>query len=81
MTDEDLRKRAHGLDVTLWVGKSGIGAVADELEDQLRNRDLVKVKFLRAARGSTSTEELAVELADRVDAELIETRGNTAVLH
>jgi RNA-binding protein len=81
MTDEDLRKRAHDLDVTLGVGKSGIGAVADELEDQLRNRDLVKVKFLRAARGSTSTEELAVELADRVDAELIETRGNTAVLH
>jgi RNA-binding protein len=81
MTDEDLRKRAHDLDVTLWVGKSGIGAVVDELEDQLRNRDLVKVKFLRAARGSTSTEELAVELADRVDAELIETRGNTAVLH
>ena len=81
MTDEDLRKRAHDLDVTLWVGKSGISAVTDELADQLRDRDLVKVKFLRAARGGTSTEELAVELADEVDAELIETRGNTAVLH
>ncbi|NHN47342.1 YhbY family RNA-binding protein [Halostella sp. JP-L12] len=81
MTDEDLRKRAHDLDVTLWVGKSGIGAVTDELSDQLRDRDLVKVKFLRAARGGSSTEELAVDLADEVDAELIETRGNTAVLH
>jgi len=81
MTDEALRKRAHDLDVTLWVGKSGISAVTDELADQLRDRDLVKVKFLRAARGGTSTEELAVELADEVDAELIETRGNTAVLH
>jgi RNA-binding protein len=41
----------------------------------------VKVKFLRAARGGTTTEELADDLADEIDAELIETRGNTAVYH
>ena len=76
-----LRKRAHDLDVTVWVGKSGLGAVVDELDDQLGDRELVKVKFLRAARGGTSTEELAEELAELVDAELIETRGNTAVYH
>jgi len=81
MTDEDLRKQAHDLDVTVWVGKSGIDAVTDELADQLADRDLVKVKFLRAARGGTTTEELAEELADEVNAELVETRGNTAVLH
>lgn len=81
MTDEDLRKQAHDLDVTVWVGKSGIESVTGELTDQLRDRDLVKVKFLRAARGGTTTEELAEDLADRVDAELVETRGNTAVLH
>jgi len=39
------------------------------------------VKFLRAARGGTSTDELADELAEAVDADLIETRGNTAVFH
>ena len=81
MTDHDLRERAHDLDVTVWVGKSGIASVTDELRDQLNDRDLVKVKFLRAARGGTTTDELAEELADEVDAELIETRGNTAVLH
>jgi RNA-binding protein len=81
MTDEDLRKQAHDLDVTVWVGKSGIDAVTDELADQLADRELVKVKFLRAARGGTSTDELAEELAERVDADLVETRGNTAVLH
>jgi RNA-binding protein len=67
------------MDVTVWVGKSGIDAVTGELGDQLDDRDLVKVKFLRAARGGSSTEELADELGDRVGAELIETRGNTAV--
>jgi RNA-binding protein len=81
MTDEDLRKQAHNLDVTVWVGKAGLDSVTDELGDQLADRELVKVKFLRAARGGTTTEELAEELAERVDAELIETRGNTAVLH
>ncbi|MGZ0745871.1 MULTISPECIES: YhbY family RNA-binding protein [unclassified Haloparvum] len=81
MTDQTLRQEAHDVDVTVWVGKSGIESVVDELDDQLDDRRLVKVKFLRSARAGTSTEALAEELADMVDAELVETRGNTAVLH
>ena len=81
MTDEDLKARAHDLDVTVWVGKSGIDPVVDELGDQLADRDLVKVKFLRAARGGTTTEELADNLAERVNADVVETRGHTAVFH
>lgn len=81
MTDQTLREEAHDVDVTVWVGKSGIKSVVDELDDQLDNRRLVKVKFLRSARAGTTTDELAEELADMVDAELVETRGNTAVLH
>lgn len=80
MTD-DYRERAHNLDVTVWVGKAGIESVVDELDGQLNDRDLVKVKFLRAARAEGSTDELADALADRVDATLVETRGNTAVFH
>lgn len=79
MTDHDLRKQAHDLDVTVWVGKKGVASVADELTDQLDDRDLVKVKFLRAARGGSSTEELAVELADIAGVDIVETRGNTGV--
>jgi len=79
MTDETLSERVHELDVTVWVGKAGVDAVTHELADQLEDRDLVKAKFLRAARGTDSTEALATELADAVDAELVETRGNTAV--
>lgn len=77
--DEDLRAEVHDLDVTLWVGKSGVDAVVDELDDQLSDGGLVKAKFLRAARGSSSTEELAADLADRVEAALVDVRGNTAV--
>ena len=78
---EDLRARAHDLDVTLRVGKHGIESVEGELNDQLQDRNLVKVKFLRAARGRTDTEALAADLADAVSADVVETRGHTAVFH
>ncbi|MDS0298491.1 YhbY family RNA-binding protein [Halogeometricum sp. S1BR25-6] len=81
MGNQDLRKEAHDLDVTVWVGKSGIGAVEEELSDQLRERNLVKVKFLRSARAGSTVEELTEELAARVDADVVETRGNTGVVH
>ncbi|MFC7177304.1 YhbY family RNA-binding protein [Halosegnis marinus] len=80
MTD-DLRARAHDVDATLRIGKAGIESAADELRTQLKERELVKVKFLRSARGGTTTEELAEDLADLVNAELVETRGHTAVFH
>jgi len=78
---DDRQARAHDLDVTVWVGKGGIDPVVDELDDQLADRDLVKVKFLRAAHGGTTTEELAAELAERVGSEVVDTRGHTAVLY
>ena len=81
MADRTLRERAHDVDVTVWVGKAGIEAVVGELSDQLDDRELVKAKFLRAARGGTTTEELAAGLAERVSAEVVETRGHTAVFH
>ncbi|RQG90209.1 YhbY family RNA-binding protein [Natrarchaeobius halalkaliphilus] len=81
MDREERMRRAHDLDVTVWVGKSGIESVVDELDDQLTNGDLVKVKFLRAARAGSSTDETAQDLADRVNADLVDTRGHTAVLY
>ncbi len=77
---EDVRARVHNLDVTVWVGKAGPEAVVEELRDQLDDRDLVKLKFLRAARHGTDVETLAADLAESVDGEVVDTRGNTAVL-
>lgn len=81
MDDQELKRRAHELDVTVWVGKAGIEAVVDELNDQLAENNLVKVKFLRAGRAGGTTEEKAAELAERVNADLFDVRGHTAVLH
>ncbi|MEF8785017.1 MAG: YhbY family RNA-binding protein [Haloarculaceae archaeon] len=80
MSDATRAQRIHDLDVTLWVGKNGIDVVTDELDDQLGDREFVKVKFHRAARGGTDAETLAAELAERVGATVVQTRGHTAVL-
>jgi RNA-binding protein len=79
MSDSSRQSRIHDLDATLRVGKNGIESVADELDDQLENTDLVKVKFLRSSRGGTTAEELAADLAEMVNAEVVQVRGHTAV--
>ena len=79
MSDSSRQSQIHDLDATLRVGKHGIESVADELDDQLENTDLVKVKFLRSSRGGTTAEELAEDLAEMVNAEVIQVRGHTAV--
>ena len=79
MSDATRAQRLHELDVTVWVGKNGLDPVEDELNDQLADADFVKMKFLRAARGGTTAEDLAAELADRVNADVVRTRGHTAV--
>ena len=80
MDDTERTRRVHDLDVSVWVGKGGIDTVRDELDDQLSSTDLVKVKFLRAARGGTDTESLAEELAEAVDGTVLDVRGHTAVI-
>lgn len=78
--DETLHGRVQDLETTVWVGKHGVEAVIDETDDQLTTRDLLKVRFLRAARGGTTTEALAADLAAAVEADVVDVRGNTAVL-
>jgi RNA-binding protein len=79
MPSKSKEQRIHELDATLRVGKHGVESVADELDTQLQENQLVKVKFLRAARGGTTSEELAEDLAERVNADVAQVRGHTAV--
>jgi RNA-binding protein len=72
-------QRIHELDATLRVGKKGVESVADELDTQLDDAQFVKVKFLRSARGGTTTEELAADLGDHVNADVVRVRGHKAV--
>ncbi|MBX0324660.1 YhbY family RNA-binding protein [Halomicroarcula sp. F13] len=79
MPETSREQRIHELDATLRVGKNGIEPVVDELDTQLGDSQFVKVKFLRSARGGTTTEELADEMAEQVSASVAQVRGHTAV--
>ncbi len=74
-----LRADAMSLSPTVQVGKKGITkTIVEELRGQLKKMRLVKVKFSKSAIRSERA-ELAQQLARSTDAELIETRGMTAV--
>lgn len=79
MSKQKSRAEATFLDATLHVGKFGMEPVVDELKTQLKNRKMVKVKFLKTAFIEVGKKELAEKLANMTDSELVEIRGNTAV--
>ena len=79
MNRQEHRRSATAIEPALQIGKSGIEAVVDELRTQLKNKKLIKVKFLKTALQEGDKHEMAEKLANMTGSELIEVRGNTAV--
>ncbi len=85
MTDvpSHIRKMAHDREfkVTIRIGRSGLSdAMYEELNAQLSSRKVVKVKMnkgLIAERASRRT--VFEEIAERVNAILVDARGNVAI--
>ena len=80
MSNRESHTAIQDLDVTLQVGKGGRSSVVDELEEQLRHREAVKVKILRSARGEDDTETIIADLATQVSGDVIDVRGHTGVI-
>ena len=74
-----LRGKANTIDAIFQIGKSGI---TDELLKQLDNaieaRELIKVTVLESAPGSAK--ELAIDLANGSNSEVVQTVGNKITL-
>ncbi len=69
------RETVHHLKPTIWIGKRGVTTVMiDEIRRQLKDRKVVKVRWLR------NTEVDPEAIAAAADADLIEVRGRTLVL-
>ncbi len=66
---------------TLHVGKAGVtDAFVAELKRVLKEKKVVRVRFLRSARAEQDRHAIAGELAEKCRSELVRVRGNTAVL-
>jgi RNA-binding protein len=80
--DKTLRDRksiAAKLEATVRMGKSGVTtALIEEIKAQVKKKGMVKVKLLGTRR--EETKQIAAELAQRCNAELVDVRGNTVSL-
>ncbi len=67
---------------TIWVGKEGLTSqLVAEIEKQLQQNKMVKVRILPAALQGTNTAELiAARAAEQTDAALVEVRGHVFIL-
>ena len=85
MTDvpAHIRNMAHDREfkVTIRIGRSGLSdAMYDELDAQLTSRKVVKVKMNKGLiEESASRKTVFVEIAERVNAILVDARGNVAI--
>ena len=72
-----LRAEAHHLSATVHVGHAGVTeSVRSSLEDALRNRELVKIQFVRNA--DVDVKDTANALATAVGGEVVQVIGRTA---
>ena len=79
----DLRKQAHDLKPTVYVGKGGLTpGIIEEVKAQIRKNHLVKIKLQKSALGEMDTKEAADELLSRVPRSyLVEKKGFCITLY
>lgn len=75
-----LRALANPIETILQVGKSGVGEqLIKQVDDALTARELIKLRVLETAPGSVR--EIAEELAQATNAEVVQTIGTRFVLY
>lgn len=84
-----LKQQAHTLPATVHIGKSGVTpTLVEELIRQLKNKKLVKIKFLDGAfsehpshPSKKERHAFAAALAEKCGAEIVHQIGFVAVLY
>ncbi|NOZ58830.1 MAG: YhbY family RNA-binding protein [Euryarchaeota archaeon] len=71
------RRELHRSRASVIIGKGGASSAIAEVDRQLEERELIKVKVLRSASAGKSTAEIAKEIADATQAEVVEVIGKT----
>jgi len=67
---------------TIWVGKNGVSEeLVEEIEKQLKKREMVKIKILKSALEEYKAKQIASRTAEQTEAILIEVKGHTFMLY
>ena len=77
-----LQAKSRRADPTIWVGKDGASQeLLKQVENQLKTRELVKVKIHKSALADTETTDLADKIAASTSSTLVEVMGHTFTLY
>ena len=81
-TKKELRAKGRKISATVWLGKSELDfKIIAEIRKQLKTKKLVKIKMLKSFLESHDKKEVALELAEKCKADLIDLVGFVVVLH
>jgi RNA-binding protein len=77
-----LQAKSRLADPTIWVGKDGAShELLKQVENQLKTRELVKVKAHKTALAEVETADLAECIATSTHSTLVEVMGHTFTLY
>jgi len=77
----ELKRRAKELKPTVQIGKYGLtGEVLKEINKQLKDKKLIKIRLQRAFVLGKSRKEIAEEIANKTNARIVSIVGNTISL-
>ena len=78
---KDLKEKAKLLEPMIRIGKAGLSdGVIKEIKNQLKKKKMIKIKILRSCLKEKNKKEVAKELAEKTNSELIDRVGFIAVL-
>jgi RNA-binding protein len=77
-----LQARSRRTDPTIWIGKQGASEqLAKQVANQLKSRELVKLKLQKSALTETETSIIAEKVAASTGSTLVEVIGHTFTLY
>ena len=77
-----IKRRLETESPTIWIGKNGItGEIVSEVDRQLKERAVLKLKIQKTALKDNDTRTIAEEIASRTQSSLVEARGHTFILY
>lgn len=79
---KDLRRIGMELKPTIQVGKSGLTeGIVKEIDSQLENTELVKIKFLKSAGPSSYWKDDITAASKKIKVTIVEIKGGTVLMH
>jgi RNA-binding protein len=77
-----LKIRSRATQPTIWIGKEGASEdLVRQVENQLRTRELVKLKLQRSALAKSETFKVAEDIAASTGSTLVDVIGHTFTLY